>query len=111
MGTVIDEAAARYCEDMVSDAVAKGARLLAGHERRGALYAPTVIDHVPFDAPVVKHETRSEEHTSELQSLMRISYAVFCLKKKKSHKTPQDTEQLIDMNSSTTAKSKNNNTD
>src|SRR3546814_9554186 len=32
-----------------------------------------------------KH-TRSEEHTSELQSLMRISYAVFCLKKKKSIK-------------------------
>src|SRR3546814_5211526 len=31
-------------------------------------------------------ETRSEEHTSELQSLMRISYAVFCLKKKKNHK-------------------------
>src|SRR3546814_8648213 len=29
--------------------------------------------------------TRSEEHTSELQSLMRISYAVFCLKKKKHH--------------------------
>src|SRR3546814_9104327 len=31
--------------------------------------------------------TRSEEHTSELQSLMRISYAVFCLKKKKSTHT------------------------
>src|SRR3546814_8236841 len=30
--------------------------------------------------------TRSEEHTSELQSLMRISYAVFCLKQKKRHK-------------------------
>src|SRR3546814_8065228 len=30
---------------------------------------------------------RSEEHTSELQSLMRISYAVFCLKKKKLHNT------------------------
>src|SRR3546814_3273770 len=30
---------------------------------------------------------RSEEHTSELQSLMRISYAVFCLKKKKKKKT------------------------
>src|SRR3546814_10579606 len=29
------------------------------------------------------HDPRSEEHTSELQSLMRISYAVFCLKKKK----------------------------
>src|SRR3546814_5569810 len=32
---------------------------------------------------------RSEEHTSELQSLMRISYAVFCLKKKKTHLTKQ----------------------
>src|SRR3546814_6465452 len=31
---------------------------------------------------------RSEEHTSELQSLMRISYAVFCLKKKKKYKDP-----------------------
>src|SRR3546814_3406076 len=33
-------------------------------------------------APGVGHRGRSEEHTSELQSLMRISYAVFCLKKK-----------------------------
>src|SRR3546814_8715782 len=32
---------------------------------------------------VADHDQRSEEHTSELQSLMRISYAVFCLKKKK----------------------------
>src|SRR3546814_4208959 len=32
---------------------------------------------------------RSEEHTSELQSLMRISYAVFCLKKKSRNNTPQ----------------------
>src|SRR3546814_4646199 len=32
---------------------------------------------------VVDEASRSEEHTSELQSLMRISYAVFCLKKKK----------------------------
>src|SRR3546814_1317036 len=32
-----------------------------------------------------KDQSRSEEHTSELQSLMRISYAVFCLKKKISH--------------------------
>src|SRR3546814_1896982 len=35
----------------------------------------------------VRHRLRSEEHTSELQSLMRISYAVFCLKKKKQHNT------------------------
>src|SRR3546814_3644254 len=35
-------------------------------------------------APRIAHQScRSEEHTSELQSLMRISYAVFCLKKKK----------------------------
>src|SRR3546814_3605854 len=35
--------------------------------------------------PVADSATRSEEHTSELQSLMRISYAVFCLKKKKTY--------------------------
>src|SRR3546814_3967487 len=38
---------------------------------------------------------RSEEHTSELQSLMRISYAVFCLKKKKkSHKTNSNQSEI-----------------
>src|SRR3546814_7167421 len=36
---------------------------------------------------------RSEEHTSELQSLMRISYAVFCLKKKTKHKNTKKDEQ------------------
>src|SRR3546814_5301638 len=36
---------------------------------------------------------RSEEHTSELQSLMRISYAVFCLQKKKENKTKPDITQ------------------
>src|SRR3546814_2611511 len=35
-----------------------------------------------FDEIFIRATTRSEEHTSELQSLMRISYAVFCLKKK-----------------------------
>src|SRR3546814_8666216 len=42
---------------------------------------------------------RSEEHTSELQSLMRISYAVFCLKKKK-----QKTTQLINQDVPSTRK-------
>src|SRR3546814_3365899 len=37
---------------------------------------------------------RSEEHTSELQSLMRISYAVFCLKKKKKYYTLSQTNKL-----------------
>src|SRR3546814_9117970 len=36
-----------------------------------------------YDVPLQVDANRSEEHTSELQSLMRISYAVFCLKKKK----------------------------
>src|SRR3546814_6463765 len=36
-----------------------------------------------WTVPDILHELRSEEHTSELQSLMRISYAVFCLNKKK----------------------------
>src|SRR3546814_1083297 len=38
-------------------------------------------------------ESRSEEHTSELQSLMRISYAVFCLTKKRTNKTKQHRTQ------------------
>src|SRR3546814_6477284 len=40
-------------------------------------------NRVRYDTPVIAGFQRSEEHTSELQSLMRISYAVFCLKKKK----------------------------
>src|SRR3546814_6859682 len=48
-------------------------------------------DQTPDDADEHKGEERSEEHTSELQSLMRISYAVFCLKnKKKQLQTNQD---------------------
>src|SRR3546814_19063670 len=39
-------------------------------------------DDRPAEHPVRSVRRRSEEHTSELQSLMRISYAVFCLKKK-----------------------------
>src|SRR3546814_8941462 len=43
--------------------------------------------HLPHHEPCVLGRGRSEEHTSELQSLMRISYAVFCLKKKKKKHT------------------------
>src|SRR3546814_3420142 len=42
-----------------------------------------------------KYTLRSEEHTSELQSLMRISYAVFCLKKKKDTQNLHITSQLV----------------
>src|SRR3546814_4140464 len=41
---------------------------------------------------VLESKKRSEEHTSELQSLMRISYAVFCLKKKTNHIQTQKNE-------------------
>src|SRR3546814_2783331 len=44
-----------------------------------------------IQAPVIM--MRSEEHTSELQSLMRISYAVFCLKKKKTQQSTSHTQQ------------------
>src|SRR3546814_9766110 len=56
-------------------------RPLAGGIRRGRRTGGTRARHRPgADASA---GARSEEHTSELQSLMRISYAVFCLKKKK----------------------------
>src|SRR3546814_2338022 len=65
----------------------------------GGALARLVDDIVELDAELLAllegferkvSRSRSEEHTSELQSLMRISYAVFCLKKKKQNqKTPQ----------------------
>jgi aldehyde dehydrogenase (NAD+) len=57
MGTVIDEASAIYCQEAVNDAVKAGAKLLHGNDRKGALYAPTVVDHVPYDCRLVKIET------------------------------------------------------
>jgi phosphonoacetaldehyde dehydrogenase len=57
MGTVIDEAAARSFEGKVNDAVARGARLLFGNIRNGALYSPTVLDRVTPQMPLVSQET------------------------------------------------------
>src|SRR3546814_1679987 len=57
-----------------------GAALSAKH-RAGPLFH-TVAGYVSGRRPSRNGCGRSEEHTSELQSLMRISYAVFCLKKK-----------------------------
>src|SRR3546814_7390258 len=49
--------------------------------------------YVPGRRSMKRHdETRSEEHTSELQSLMRISYAVFCLKKKTQENNTRNTQ-------------------
>src|SRR3546814_3420191 len=57
-------------------------------KRTRPLASGSIADACSADerAPV----SRSEEHTSELQSLMRISYAVFCLKKKKQYKIPTE---------------------
>jgi len=57
MGTVIDEAAAKLFESRVNEAIAQGAKLLAGNRREGALYSPTVIDNVTPSMTVVKQET------------------------------------------------------
>src|SRR3546814_1669726 len=59
--------------------------------RSGARFTHPTVTGARFTHPTghrcaVHPSNRSEEHTSELQSLMRISYAVFCLKKKKTQK-------------------------
>src|SRR3546814_9746531 len=65
----------------IAEIVEKGA---FGADRFGrpiGAYGAMIL--APRGAVEIGGEARSEEHTSELQSLMRISYAVFCLKKKK----------------------------
>jgi len=57
MGTVIDEDAALLFESRVNEAVAQGARLLVGNQRRGALYAPTVLERVRPEMTVALQET------------------------------------------------------
>src|SRR3546814_5901206 len=56
-----------------------GFGVCGGRKNRAGGFDMRLVDMLAAD-----HD-RSEEHTSELQSLMRISYAVFCLKKKKKH--------------------------
>jgi putative phosphonoacetaldehyde dehydrogenase len=57
VGTVINEASATLFQDRVNDAIDKGAKLLYGNDRQGAVYSPTVLDHVPFDCDLVREET------------------------------------------------------
>src|SRR3546814_7309426 len=56
-----------------------------GGEHDPAALGPDAERHLAARMAADQMEARSEEHTSELQSLMRISYAVFCLKKKKNN--------------------------
>ncbi|MBC7951581.1 MAG: phosphonoacetaldehyde dehydrogenase [Rhodospirillaceae bacterium] len=57
IGTVIDEAAAIAIERRVEAALAAGATLVTGQPRQGALFHPTVLDHVPADCELVAEET------------------------------------------------------
>jgi putative phosphonoacetaldehyde dehydrogenase len=57
IGTVIHERAAAMFEARVNDAVDKGARLLLGNDRKGALYPATVVDRVPYTCELVHEET------------------------------------------------------
>src|SRR3546814_4182175 len=69
----------------------KGAKVAASRQDRdsneGVVIAKTTADGKKGIVIELNCETRWEEHTSELQSLLRISYTVFCLKKKKNIKT------------------------
>src|SRR3546814_9183992 len=58
------------------------------YEKFGKTYNRSILTDINR---MINRVARSEEHTSELQSLMRISYAVFCLKKKKEYKKIQNT--------------------
>src|SRR3546814_3093595 len=68
----------RHLHDFLGDALDLDVHLQRGDAVLGARHLEVHVAQVIFIA-----QNRSEEHTSELQSLMRISYAVFCLKKKK----------------------------
>ena len=57
VGTVINEESAILFQNRVNDAIEKGARLLYGNVREGAVYSPTVLDHVPADCELVMEET------------------------------------------------------
>src|SRR3546814_9167695 len=73
-------AAAARIQPSASNAASQRARQLAA---QGKSIVDLTTGEPDFETPGHVCDARLEEHTSELQSLMRISYAVFCLKKKK----------------------------
>src|SRR3546814_8193294 len=70
------------------------AKLLGGDDK-GLGYLDPAAYQRTVDTLLANPSTRSEEHTSELQSLMRIPYAVFCLKKKNDNHTLQRNTNII----------------
>src|SRR3546814_9192839 len=75
---------------------------LNGVDYRLTIILPPDYDQTKERYPVLYLLDRSEEHTSELQSLMRISYAVFCLKKKTENNNNKK-EQIKQMNTTITS--------
>src|SRR3546814_7459927 len=75
-----------------------GFTLHCGIFRGGERLTDIEIRYAHIDRDSGRPTPRSEEHTSELQSLMRISYAVFCLKKKKTSKTQHTAEHNKNLN-------------
>src|SRR3546814_4450210 len=67
-----------------------GSDLIDGHAARNQILHRLVDHRHPHGNLTGRGKTRSEEHTSELQSLMRNSYAVFCLKKKNTYTTQNE---------------------
>src|SRR3546814_5291719 len=73
-----------WSSDVCSSDLTKGSRPMTARTEKTRRPEDNLRRIAPRQAgPIGKLQERSEEHTSELQSLMRISYAVFCLKKKK----------------------------
>src|SRR3546814_5488146 len=80
------EGAAKLFTSARDDGAAMARSLRWAHDRAGQVIDPhtAVGPHAALECDLDRSiPIRSEEHTSELKSLMRISYAVFCLKKKK----------------------------
>src|SRR3546814_9242444 len=84
----LDVREATYLVDELAAQIGQGGhvgdRIIVARQPRGLAQSLVEYHHQPVDlARLALDRIRSEEHTSELQSLMRISYAVFCLKTKK----------------------------
>ncbi len=80
IGTVINERSARLFQARVEAAVERGAEVLHGEPRQGALFPPTVVDRVPFDAELVHEETFGPvvpiiRCPNDIEAVIRISNA------------------------------------
>src|SRR3546814_5123232 len=82
---VLGLAAAWACVNLLAGTIASLPLMVyrTGRDGRRNVATDHPLYRVLHDSPNADQTARSEEHTSELQTLMRTSYAVFCLKKKK----------------------------